>query len=265
MSPTFRSRTARYARYSRSASRWSEPRALTNSRRPSAETAANFLEPLATTSAGRTEVTGRPASRSAAAIPAGPIRRSGTPNATSTAAPTVTPVARARISCIGSAVPASSRATAASSSVSHAARRHGRLSQGAAATTTAAADANSAGAGNAAPASQEPCARWAVSAAGRCPPIRRKIPSARMAAATAPAASPASSRNRRLRSVAATTTATAARHATWTRPVMTRPAVPRPPGTAAAVPRSHRRAIHETASEQASRRPAEISRITSPG
>ena len=55
MSPTFRSRTARYARYSRSASRWSEPRALTNSRRPSAKTAANFLEPLVSTSAGRTE------------------------------------------------------------------------------------------------------------------------------------------------------------------------------------------------------------------
>ena len=176
MSPTFRSRTARYARYSRSASRWSEPRALTNSRPPSVVTAANFLEPLVSTSAGRTEVTGRPARRSAAAISAGPIRRSGTPNATRTAAPTVTPVARARISCIGSTVPARSRAAAASSSVSQAARRHGRLSQGAAATTTAAADANSAGAGNAAPASQEPRARLAVSAAGRWPPSRSEDP-----------------------------------------------------------------------------------------
>jgi hypothetical protein len=64
VSPTLRSRTARYARYSRSASRWSEPRALTNSRRPSAATAANFLEPLAVTSAGRTDSTAMPARRS---------------------------------------------------------------------------------------------------------------------------------------------------------------------------------------------------------
>ena len=120
-------------------------------------------------------------------------------------------------------------------------------------------------AGNAAPASQEPCVRWAVSAAGRRPPIRRKIPSARTAAATAPAVSPASSRNRRLRSVAAITTAAATRHATCTRPVMTPSAGPRSSGTEAAGPRSRRDATHETASEQASTRPAEISRITSPG
>ena len=165
-----------------------------NSRRPSAVAAANFLEPLVSTSAGRTEVTGRPASRSAAAISPGPIRRSGTPNVTRTAAPTVTPVARARISSIGSIVPARIRTTPASSSVSHATRRQGRLSQGAAATTTAAADANSAGAGNAAPASQEPRARSAVSAAGRSRPNRAKIAVVMTAAATAPAASPASSR-----------------------------------------------------------------------
>ena len=236
-----------------------------NSRRPSAATAANFGEPLVSTSAGRTEVTGTPARRSAAAISPGPIRRSGTPNVTRTAAPTVTPVARARISCIGSAVPASTRTTAASSSVSQAARRHGRLSQGAAATTTADADANSAGAGNPAPVTQELCAWLAASAAGRCPPSRTKIPAARTAAAAAPAASPPSSRNRRLRSVAVTTTAAPARHATWTRPVMTRPADPRSSGTDAAGPSSHRRATHDAASEQASRKPAAISRITSPG
>jgi len=225
----------------------------------------NFLEPLPPTSAGRTDSTGRPAARSAAAISPGPIRRSGTPNVTRTAAPTVTPVARARISCIGSIVPARIRTTAASSSVSHATRRQGRLSQGAAATTTAAADANSAGAGNAAPATQEPRARLAVSAAGRWPPRRMKIPVATPAATTAPAASPASSRNRCLRSVAATTTAAPARHATCTRPVVRRPADPRSSGTAAAWPRSHRRATHEAANEQASSRPAAISRITSPG
>ena len=149
--------------------------------------------------------------------------------------------------------------------MSHATRRHGRLSQGAAPTTTAAADANSAGVGNAAPASQDPRARLAVSAAGRWPPNRAKIPVARPAATTAPAASPASTRNRRLRSVAATTTAAAARQATCTRPVVTRPADPRSSGTAAAEPSSHRRATQETPNEQASRRPAAISRITSPG
>ena len=59
-------------------------------------TAANGLRALGhSTSAGRTESTGRPAARSAAAIPSGPIRRSGTPNATRTAAPTVSPVAKA--------------------------------------------------------------------------------------------------------------------------------------------------------------------------
>ena len=56
---------------------------------------------LASTSAGRTTRRQAGACRSAAAIPAGPIRRSGTPNVTSTAAPTVTPAARARISSVG--------------------------------------------------------------------------------------------------------------------------------------------------------------------
>ena len=46
-----------------------------------------------------------PSPRRAAAIPPGPIRRSGTPNVTRTAAPTVTPAARARISSIGKAAP----------------------------------------------------------------------------------------------------------------------------------------------------------------
>ena len=104
-----------------------------------------------------------------------------------------------------------------------------------------------------------------MSAAGRSPPNRAEIPVARAAATTAPAASPASSRNRRLRSVTATTMAAAARNATCTRPVMTPSAGPSSSGTDAAGPRSGRDAAHETAIAQASRRPAEISRITSPG
>jgi hypothetical protein len=59
---------------------------------------------------------------------------------------------------------------------------------------------------------------------------------------------------------AVTTTTAAARQATCTRPVMTRPTVPRPPGTGAAGPRSHRNAAAEAANAPASRRPAEIRR-----
>ena len=62
-----------------------------NSRRPSAVAPTNGREPFVTTPAGSTEATGRPTDLSAAAIPSDPIRRSGTPKATSTAAPTVTP------------------------------------------------------------------------------------------------------------------------------------------------------------------------------
>ena len=169
------------------------------------------------------------------------------------------------ISSIGSTVPVSSRAAATRSSVSHAARRHGRLSQGAAATTTAVADAISAGPGNAAPASQEPRARLSVSASGCWPPNREKIAVAMAAATTAPTARPASSRNRRLRSAAATTTAAAARHETCTRPVVTRRVGPRLSTTGAAGPSSQRNAAAEAASEQPSRTIPPISRITSPG
>ena len=118
-----------------------------NSRRPSLATATNGREPFASTWAGSTQATGRPADRSAAAIPSGPIRRSGTPNATSTPAPTVTPTANASISSAGRTVPVISRATAAAPSVIHAARRQGRLSHGAAATLTAAAAASREGPG----------------------------------------------------------------------------------------------------------------------
>ncbi len=149
--------------------------------------------------------------------------------------------------------------------MSHAARRHGRLSHGAAATTTAAADAISAGPGNAAPASQEPRARLRVSASGCWPPNSEKIPIAMAAAAAAAKASPASSRNRRLRSAAATTTAAAARHETCTRPVVTRRAGPRLSTSGAAGPSSQRNAAAEAVSEQPSRTLPEISRITSPG
>ena len=106
--------------------------------------------------------------------------------------------------------------------MSQAARRHGRLSQGEAATITATAPAISAGPGNAALASHEPRARLSVSAAGCRPPSRSKIPAATPAATAAPAASPSSRRNRRCQSVAATTSAAAATHATCTMPVRTR-------------------------------------------
>ena len=137
-----------------------------NSRRPSPVTATNGREPFASTWAASAQVTGRPADRSAAAIPSGPIRRSGTPNVTSTPAPTVTPTANASISSAGSTVPVISRAAAAAPRVSHAARRQGRLSHGAAATVTAAAAASRAGPGNAALASSELCPAAAVTACG---------------------------------------------------------------------------------------------------
>ena len=90
---------------------------------------------------------------------------------------------------------------------------------------------------------------------------RGSVPSARRC--------PASSRNRRLRRVAATTTATAARQATWTRPVMTRPAVPRPPGTAAAgrAATGARPTRRRARRQQEARRdqPDHVSRMTVPG
>src|SRR6478672_4117264 len=111
----------------------------------SSAAATNGREPFASTPAGSTLVTGRPAEPSAAAIPSGPRRRSGTPNRTSTAAPAVTPAANATTASAGEAVPVISRTTAASHKVIQAARRDGRLSHGAAATVTATAAARSAG------------------------------------------------------------------------------------------------------------------------
>ena len=101
-----------------------------NSRRPSSVTAVNGREPFVWTPAGSTEATGRPADRSAAAIPSAPIRRSGTPKATSTAAPTVTPEANARTSSAGRTVPVISRAALTAASAIQAVRRQGRLSHG---------------------------------------------------------------------------------------------------------------------------------------
>ena len=84
---------------------------------PSSAAAMNGREPFASTPAGSTLVTGRPAEPSAAAIPSGPRRRSGTPNRTSTAAPAVTPAANATTASTGEAVPVTSRTTAASHKV----------------------------------------------------------------------------------------------------------------------------------------------------
>ena len=180
-----------------------------NSRRPSSVTAVNGREPFVTTLAGSTEATGSPADRSAAAIPSDPIRRSGTPKATSTAAPTVTPEANARTSSAGRTVPVISRAAATAASAIHAVRRQGRLSHGAAATVTATAAASRAGPGNAALASQELCPAAAVTACGCLSPARYRMPASTAPAVTAPAARPASRRNRRWRRVAATATAAA--------------------------------------------------------
>src|SRR6185437_11866271 len=110
-----------------------------NNGAPSAAAATNGREPFASTPAGSTPVTGRPAEPSAAAICCGPRRRSGTPNKTSTPAPAVTPAANATTASAGETVPVTSHATV------QAARRHGRLSHGAAATVTATAAASSAG------------------------------------------------------------------------------------------------------------------------
>ena len=118
------------------------------------------------TSGAQTDSTGRPADRSAPAIWSGPIRRSGTPSATRTAAPTVTPVAIARMSSIGKIVPVRMRAATTTSTVSQAALRHGRLSQGEAATTKATAPAITEGPGNPALAIHESRARLSARTSG---------------------------------------------------------------------------------------------------
>src|SRR5438477_10748437 len=109
-----------------------------NNGSPPAAAATKGREPFAWTLAGSTLVTGRPAEASAAAIPAGPVRRSGTPSRTSTPAPAVIPAANARTASTGEAVAVISRTTAASHKVTQVARRHRRPSHGAGATVTAA-------------------------------------------------------------------------------------------------------------------------------
>ncbi len=238
-----------------------------NSRRPSPVTATNFREPFAWMRAGSTQVTGSPADRSAAAIPSGPIRRSGTPNATSTPAPTVTPAANASISSAGRTVPVISRAPAAAPNVIHAVRRQGRLSHGAAATVTAAAAASRAGPGNAALASNEPCPPAAVTACGCWSPARYKMPASMAPAAAAPAVRPPSRRNRRCHRAAATTPAAATAKATCSTAVSSRPAgsVPSQVTAGAPGPSSRPCATTTAASVPASTRPLMIRRMTSPG
>ncbi|GEM_PF-2870372 len=238
-----------------------------NSRRPSSVTATNGREPFVATLAGSTEVTGNPADRSAAAIPADPIRRSGTPKATSTAAPTVTPAANARTSSAGRTVPVISRAAPAAHSAIHAVRRHGRLSHGAAATVTAAAAASRAGPGNAALASQELCPAAAVTACGCLSPARYKVPASMAPAVTAPAARPASRRNRRCHPTAATAAAAARTNATCIRPVSSRPAGSDPSQVTAAAPGPISRpgATATATSIPVRTSPLPIRRMTSPG
>ena len=191
-----------------------------NSRRPSSVTAVNGREPFVWTLAGSAEATARPADRSAAAIPPAPIRRSGTPKATSRPAPTVTPAPRARMSSAGRTVPVISRATLMAASVIQAVRHQGRLSHGDRATVTAAAAASRAGPGNAALASHE----CAAAAAIACSPVRCTIPASKAPATAAPATRPASKRNRRCRRAAARVPVAARTRVTCTRPVSSRPA-----------------------------------------
>ena len=87
-------------------------------------------------------------------------------------APAVTPAANARAASIGEAVPVTSRTTAASHKVIQAARRHGRLSHGAAATVTATAAARSAGLTNDAPVSHGHRPALVARSGGCCPPVR---------------------------------------------------------------------------------------------
>ena len=237
-----------------------------NSRRPLSVTARKGREPLVRTPAGSAEATGRPADRSAAAISSGPIRRSGTPNATSRPAPTVTPAARARISSAGRTAPLISRATPTVPSVTQAARRQGRLSHGDRATVTAAAAASRAGPGNAALASHE-CPAAAVTACGYVSPARYKMPASAAPAAAAPAARPASRRNRRCRRAAATATTAATTRATCARPVSSRPAGSDPSQVTAAAPGPVSRpgATARATSIAARARPLPIRRMTSPG
>jgi hypothetical protein len=181
-------------------------------------------DPLASTSAETTEMTGRPASVSAAWISVGLNRRSGAPNRRRRPVPTVAPMARARTSSIGAAVPATIRATAAMRRTSHAARRQGRLSQGATATTTAAAPAKTAGLGKAALVSQEPCrildrtdAAWPTSRTHMSPVVATQ-------AAKAAQARVATRRYRRVASRAVAKPATAMTLMIWTTPTSNRPA-----------------------------------------
>ena len=238
-----------------------------NSRRPSSVTARNGREPLVWTPAGSAEAAGRPADRSAAAIPSDPIRRSGTPKATSTPAPTVTPVANARTSSAGRTVPVISRAAPTAASAIHAVRRQGRLSHGAAATVTATAAASRGGQGNAALASHECCSPAAVTVSGWLLPTRYKMPASAATAATAPAARPASRRNRRCHRAAAAAPAAATTKATCTRPVSSRPARSDSSQVTAAAPEPVSRpgATATAASITARIRPLPIRRMTSPG
>src|SRR5579872_1621635 len=137
-----------------------------NSSRPFAATATNGREPLAGTPAGRTGPTGRPAEDSAASIPSGPSRRSGTPTATRTPKPASSPAAPPAASSAGPAAPLAPAAAPPASSTIQAARRHQGRNQGSAATqpvtaTTASPDAS--------PNNGSPVSLTAISAAASAP------------------------------------------------------------------------------------------------
>ena len=125
----------------RSALRWSSPRALTKSRRPSAAATPKYgVDPRASRLACSSRASGSPtrAIPSAIAEPLG--RRFGPPNATTEAEPTNQPRRNAR-SASNEIGLLRNWATARASTATQPMRRHRRLSHGAAAVTVALAAA----------------------------------------------------------------------------------------------------------------------------
>ena len=226
-SPTSRRRTKRYPRYSRSASRWSCPRILTNARAPSTVSTTKPRAPLPCTGATSTCTAGYPRPVSAARTSAGPGRRSGVPKASSTPVPTAAPTMNAMNSHIGRTVPATSRAAATSASPTQVARRHAGSSQRVSVTAAATPPARNGGLGNEALPNQPSLARLDDSVDGGDRSTTVSTAHINTAAKTAAPSSVANSRNRRRRSTAIGTATTATRTSNWTTPTSRRPAAVR--------------------------------------
>ena len=190
-----------------------------------------------------------PLAASALATSAGPIRRSGAPNATSRTPATTAPMAKASTSSIGRMVPVITRTSAAEPSTIHAARRQERASQGATVTVTATAPARTRGLGNPAFVTNASRARLVARSGGTEYPRRRSSAANTTPAKTAPPTSVVRRRKRRRRNSTATTAAIAATATTWSRPVRSSPGTVSgsSPDTVAARERSRRPATLELA------------------